>query len=366
MKKVVPKRFDISKPSLEKFLSEREGAPVKVLRLSRLGSGWHGTGYRISYVVRGKSKEAVLRMINPLGFSHDYPSDRASVFLLQNSLFNSIPKHVKSIDVGGCAADGSIVSLGDSQEFFQIVEVADGIPYAEDLERILRVRALKKGDIDKAISLSDHLVLLHRRYFKGAADRERSLKLRHLRDVVGHGEMLTGVIDTYPAHVSWIDDELLSDIICRAVKFNFRIRDLPIPLVAVHGDYHPGNIWFTNEKDFALLDASRVLWGLAADDITALTINYIRFSLLDRGRFDGPFKELFMAFWENYRKKTGDKFLPKVVAPFFAFRGLVVAHPLFYPSDNEGIKVKLIKFVLNILEEGEFDPIRMNSYLEVI
>jgi aminoglycoside phosphotransferase (APT) family kinase protein len=43
----------------------------------------------------------------------------------------------------------------------------------------------------------------------------------------------------------------------------------------VHGDFHPWNILFQNDCDFAVLDRSRGEWGDPADDVAPLTINYL-------------------------------------------------------------------------------------------
>jgi hypothetical protein len=355
----------ISKKLMAKYLAVRESGSVKVEEFVKLGSGWHGSGYKISYRVGGRLKSAVLRTINPTGFSHDHPSDRAAVFIMQHRLFNSIPHHARSIDVGGITKDGDLISLGDAKEFFQIVEVAQGVPYFSDLERIRKEDKLKKGDIEKALALSDFLAKLHRERYKGDPSFERSLRLRHLRDALGHGEMLMGVLDTYPSKNRWVKEGTLTEVICRAIKFNRRIKELPIPLVKLHGDFHPGNIWFNGNRKFTLLDASRDMFGASADDLTALSVNYIWLSLQTCGRFEGPFKDLFDAFWGNYLVKTGDKYLEVCAPLFFAFRAVVVAHPLFYPKQSDLVRKKLITFVLNILQSEKFDPRRMNSYLEV-
>jgi len=358
------KGLSISRPAMQKYLSKREGKPVRVTEYVKLGSGWHGSGYKISYIAGKHKRSVVLRTINPVGFSHDHPSDRASVFIMQNELFNSIPGHVRSIDVGAAGLNGELISLGSASEFFQIVEVASGSPYVKDLDRIAGEGKLRKEDLAKARLLSDYLVKLHKKKFNGPKERERSIRLRHLRDAVGSGEMLMGVLDTYPPRSSWINDEAVADVISLAVKFNRRIKELRIPLVRLHGDFHPGNIWFKGNK-LTLLDASREPWGIAADDLTALSINYIWYALKTTGGFKGPFKELFEVFWGNYLSKTKDKFANASAPLFFAFRAAVVAHPLFYPAQSNAVRRKIFAFIKSILSAKVFDPGKINSYLRL-
>src|SRR3989304_513032 len=74
------------------------------------------------------------------GFGHEYPADRAWAALWGHGAFNALPRHVRSLDVGFVRAGGELVSAGDSAEFFQLVEKAEGTPYWLDLERASSVR----------------------------------------------------------------------------------------------------------------------------------------------------------------------------------------------------------------------------------
>lgn len=56
-------------------------------------------------------------------------------------------------------------------------------------------------------------------------------------------------------------------------------------------------------------------------------MNYIFYSAQKSLRLTGDLKDLFELFFENYLEKTGDDELLEVIAPFFAFRAVVVASP---------------------------------------
>jgi hypothetical protein len=51
-----------------------------------------------------------------------------------------------------------------------------------------------------------------------------------------------------------------------------------------------------------------------------------------------------------------------VVAPFFAFRGLVMAHPVWYPTLVKDVRRKLFSFILAVLRSDRFDPGEVNRY----
>ncbi|HIH44778.1 MAG TPA: aminoglycoside phosphotransferase family protein, partial [Candidatus Methanoperedenaceae archaeon] len=111
------------------------------------------------------------------------------------------------------------------------------------------------------------------------------------------------------------------------------------------------------------LDRSRGEWGEAADDVSSITINYFFYSMQQYGSLKGAWKKLFESFIGNYLEKSGDDELLRVIQPFFAFRGLVVASPVWYPNLPEGVREKLFNFIDNVLDSDEFDYKRVDSYL---
>jgi aminoglycoside phosphotransferase family enzyme len=240
--------------------------------------------------------------------------------------------------------------------------VAYGSSYSDDFQRIKETGKLEKGDLEKAKQLSDHLVRLHSEKFKGSGDAVRSMRRRHSRDALGHGEMMMGVIDTYPDKLTFISKNELTGLICKAAAFREKIKDVPFTPCRMHGDYHPGNVIF-NGKKISLLDASREEFGDPADDVTTMAINYIWFAVMQSGSFDGPFAELFNAFWNNYFGKTNNKLIVKTAGIYFAFRGVVVAHPVFYQAQTDATRRKMVNFMNNVLDDDAFDPDRINEYL---
>jgi hypothetical protein len=52
----------------------------------------------------------------------------------------------------------------------------------------------------------------------------------------------------------------------------------------------------------------------------------------------------------------------EVVAPFFVFRGLVMASPVWYPRLPMSVRKALFTFMHSVLEAERFDPKRVNDY----
>jgi hypothetical protein len=68
-------------------------------------------------------------------------------------------------------------------------------------------------------------------------------------------------------------------------------------------------------------------------------------------------------FFDGYMKASGDEEIIAVAAPFFAFRGAVVANPVFYPEVTPEQRRLIFRFVHNVLDDDTFDYQRVNDYL---
>jgi hypothetical protein len=124
-------------------------------------------------------------------------------------------------------------------------------------------------------------------------------------------------------------------------------------------------VLFRTGTDFSVLDRSRGEWGEPADDVTAMTINYLLNSLIRWGRLQGPFELLFRLFWDTYVEASRDKDVTTCAAPFFAFRGLVLASPVWYPTLPMEVRRGIFRFIENVLDVPRFDPSRVNEYCAV-
>jgi len=140
----------------------------------------------------------------------------------------------------------------------------------------------------------------------------------------------------------------------------FRDSSIVFPWLAVsrsghHATYRFSSLQTILEKfnfsegvDFTVLDRSRGEWGETADDVSALTINYIFYSLQTYGELSGPLETLWKLFWKKYLDRTGDEEMLTVVQPYFAWRGLVVASPIRYPNLPLNVRTKLFNFVKKV------------------
>jgi aminoglycoside phosphotransferase (APT) family kinase protein len=298
----------------------------------------------------------VVKSLIPEGFGHDYPSDRAAVFLQDLDEYANLPNHVRATDVLAEMADGTVQSIGGGKEYYLMMEKVEGRDYFHDLKGFAGKSMLGKSDGDKITAMARYLAMIH------AVKKESStLYRRKLRDTVGHGECLMGVFDIYPDGT--LPDEVMADIVKRSVDWVYRLRPRYRRLSQIHGDFHPGNIWFRERGEFILLDRSRGPWGEPADDVTALAVNYVFFSVKNHGDVRGAYLEALKKFFDEYIAATGDEEIAEVVAPFFAFRVAVVANPVFYPELSEEGRNRLFRFATGVLSADRFNAAGVNEYL---
>jgi len=358
----------ISKQALEQYLRERWGPDAAVRSFGPLGhvqsrrvvKGFgYGSPVIIEARVGGRTRRMVLETMRPGPHGHEHMADRAHAMLWDYATYNHLPRHVRALDVGAFTASGRIRSVEDAREFFVLTEFEKGGEYQRDLARIARTGRLERQDLARARALADYLIEIHQ-----VKKRAPDLYRRALRDLIGHGECLMGVVDSYPGGGAVIPPALLESIERRANAWRWRLRGRTGRLSQVHGDYHPWNVLFRKGVDFSVLDRSRQEWGEPADDVTAMTINYLFCSLRRWGDLRGPFERLFRLFWDRYLEGTADHGVLEAAPPFFAFRGLVVASPVWYPTLDLRVRRALFNFIENVLDQPRFDPARVNEFLK--
>lgn len=358
--------FDPAK--LRQYLESVHGAPVNGLRTHPLGEPGgeeaaekaygYGRPVLIEYRVSDQPNRAVLHTMAPGPFGHEGMADRAAIWLWSHRAFNRLPQHVPSIDVGAFDGDGSLVSLGDAEEFFLLTVFAEGEVYAEDLHR-LRGDDLRDADRQRCDTLCDYLLEVH-------AERgpDPQLYVRRIRELVGHGECIMGLTDNYPPDHPTIPPARLAAIERSAVNWRWALKRRTYRLRRVHGDLHPWNILFNDRNELHVLDRSRGEFGDPADDVVSLTMNYLFEAMLAHGEPTGPLRALFDRFWSRYLDGSGDEELLEVAAPFIAFRGLVLASPVWYPRLDESLRDRLVKMVERVLAAERFEPGHVDEYLD--
>jgi hypothetical protein len=356
----------LRKKTLQDYLHSRFGPSAVLLSYGPIGKEsakgtykQYGYGKPIKLTFRlGKAlRSAVLETMSPGPFGHEHPADRAQAMLWDYDSYKRLPRHVKALDVGAFTTDQSLISVACAREFFVLTEWVEGTSYHQDLERLAQGEALTELDRRRARELANYLVQIHRTKRKDA-----QLYRRRLRELVGHGECIMGLTDSYPERYHFITEDLLRAIEEACNRWRWRLRERTNRLSQVHGDFHPWNVLFHRGSDFTVLDRSRGEWGEPADDVTSMTINYVFFSLSRWGKLKGPLEVLFRSFWETYLAESKDQAVLDCAAPFFAFRGLVIASPLWYPDLSLDVRRKIFRFVENVLDAPRFEPDRVNEY----
>jgi hypothetical protein len=353
--------MELSREALGRYLERLFGGPARVVDLRPLGGGdpSKGYGYGVPVLVEfeagGRRRRAVLETVAAGPYGHEHRADRAQSLIWAHEAYNRLPRHVRSLDVGAFRPGGDPVALGSTGEFFILTEFVEGRGYNEDLERLRAGGELTELDLLRADALCDYLAEIHR-----LPGPDPGLYVRRIRELVGHGECLMGIADGYPGSGGLVTADLLEAIEHRMVGWRWKLKRRTHRLSRVHGDFHPWNLLFREGTDFTVLDRSRGDWGEPADDLAALTINYLFFSLRRSGRLEGAFDVLFRRVWERYLARTGDGEALEVAAPFFAFRGLVVASPVWYPGLPVEVRRAVFNFITAVLDAPRFDPARVN------
>jgi hypothetical protein len=356
--------------------STTDGTPLKLFG--------YGRPLQVHYRLNGHEQHVVFHMVTANEFGHENRADRAADLLLSYDTYNTLPRHVAALDVGvfchasqtpqtTAPAQTQMLSVGTGNEFFLLTPYVEGVPYALDLQRLRDSGDLQGRDLSRARQLALYLAQIHalkysdsatNNQFSSSVQNPETLYRRRIRDTMGSGEGIMGLLDSYPADDPLVTPAWLEAVEKECVTWRWRLKRRSHRLCQVHGDYHPFNILFTDDDNFVLLDRSRGAWGEPADDVSCLAINYLFFSLQRTGRLAPPFLELWQTFWQTYLDQTGDRELLGVVVPFLIWRALVLGSPIWYDT-SDCVRLTLYHFIEQILRERSFDPGCINEYCMV-
>ncbi|HYG67920.1 MAG TPA: aminoglycoside phosphotransferase family protein [Anaeromyxobacteraceae bacterium] len=317
--------------------------------IARKGGGY-GRPVRVTVEPSaGPRATFVFRTATPNAFGHDRRSDRIADLALAYDTFSLVPDHVRALDFGFVAERG-VVSAAGAGEPYVLTTYAEGELYAEDLRRIGREGSAGALDLARCEALARWLGALHAERLDDRVAWERAI-----RDLVGDGEGIFGVVDAYGTDVPGAPPERLEALERRCVGWRWRLRPRVERLRRTHGDFHPFNVVFSDGTRFTPLDASRGCAGDPADDVVAMAINYVFFALQTPAAWERGFAPLWRRFWAAYDEATGDRGVRETAPPFFAWRALVLGCPAFYPDLSGRARDALLGLAERALDAGALD-----------
>jgi hypothetical protein len=313
-----------------------------------------GSGYGIPIRVKlrdrdGHDRAVVFHTARADDFGHDRRADRAAAMLLSFDTFGSLPRHVPALDVGVITDRGELCSIATGHEAYLLTGWAPGELYASDLRRIATAGTTAR-DLRRLDVLVDYLVQLHTRH-----QGRLAVYTRAVRDLVGSGEGVFGMVDGYADDVPGAPPARLRRLEERCAEWRWRLRGREGRLRWTHGDFHPFNIVFADDTDFTLLDASRGSIGEPADDVTALAVNFVFFAADRPAAWGHGLRTLWQRFWRRYLEGTQDHTVLAIAPPFLAWRLLVVSNPVFYPHLSAHARDVLLGWAEEVLASEALD-----------
>ncbi len=352
--------------NIERYLKESQGGSVKLRGVGEVGAldeqaikeFGYGKSLKVTYETDGQEQQVVFSAMRGDKYGHQFYWDRAAILMFEYDTSARMEKHVKPLGLGYIDKKGRLVPVNEPEEFFIVNELIPGRPYYVDLERIKKANA-DFGDEERAREFARWLARIHAQK-QNAPD----IYLRRVRQLIGDSECIWGLIDSYPHPYEYFPPERFQQLEKTLVDWRWKLRKYISRLAVTHGDFHPWNIMIHPDGDFSVLDRSRGEWGEPADDVSAMSCNYFLYGLYQGPRLSGDFEKLYMAFWEEYLEQTGDYEILEVIAPFYVFRGLVVASPEWYPNHPKDVRQALLRFLENVLAEERFDYSNINKYLD--
>ncbi|MBI4044060.1 MAG: phosphotransferase [Candidatus Diapherotrites archaeon] len=345
------------KPQLEKYF-----APKKVLSIEYLSKGFIGEVFLIQLQdQKGKKERVVIKSLLGDDYSYPLPHDQWHNFASSYYAAKNFEQHAKIKDIIGFDKNGFHSAL-PADQYFQVIEYKEGIPYAKDLERIRKEKTYNDGDEQKVKIIAQAIAALHKKPVKIPAEKRRAAYLRATRDLIGHSELAFALFDTYEKHDHWLKKEY-ETLFIHAFRLREKLKHHYERLRYVHGDYWYPNMIFHN-NELILLDASRFPFGDPATDVwSGAWSTYFLSAILDNGMYNGPMNELGKLFMHEYLKKTGDEKISEFMPLYFSAILPIIIRPGVYNAPEE-TKRKVFKTCLDALKKGHLNWKNLNTHLE--
>jgi hypothetical protein len=358
--------IEITAEMLDAYLKEAFGPDAALVDYGDIGSldkqGMKKFGYGkpllVLFSVGGEERETVISVMKGDNHGHQFYWDRAAVLLFQYETSSRLPRHVKPMGIGYVGVDGNMRPLKEPREFFILNEKLKGYDYFNDLDRI-RKGNFQDQDLLNASDLATWLAEIH-----SVKKNDPHLYMRRIRDLIGSSECIMGLVDeAYKHPCDFFSQDRFVKLEKKLIDWRWKLLHYTHRLCAVHGDFHPWNVLMGGPEGFSVLDRSRGEWGEPAGDLCCMATNYFLFGLYADGSFSSKLRTMYMTYMEKYLEETGDEEVLQVMAPFFVFRGLVIASPVWYPDHPQEVRDTLMRFIENVLEDEVFDYVQFERYM---
>ena len=198
----------LKKQPLEAYIRSRYGPNAqldsygpagKEIRGAKYKQYGYGAPIRLNIRLGRRLIQVVLATMSPGPFGHEHMADRAQAMLWDYDSYGRLPRHVRSLDVGAFTSDGALMSVAAGREYFVLNEWSEGKGYDQDLRRLSKTGKARALDKKRAVAMASYLAAIHR-----VKRKDPDLYRRRLRELIGHGECIMGLTDSYPKRYAFI------------------------------------------------------------------------------------------------------------------------------------------------------------------
>ena len=341
---------DIKISAVSSFLSQKLNEPVNILRVEKIGGGYHSDGFK---VISDKGKVFFLKKLKSKDLGFEIPERRVSSLLIGHGMAKRAGKRPLPIGVILVNDNESsfIPDINEETEIYQIQEFEEGVDYWSKIKDKENKKELDEQDIDELNKIIDFISSVHSvKYLSKDLERLKSIYNDSLRAVLGNSELTLMLLHDFKEDHEFFPRSLQKEYLGLMYDVMHKWKDRFERLCALHGDFWGANLFFRKDGSLWVIDYSRIPWGDPGVDIGWWVSQYwVRYQITNNNYF----KDLGEMFLKLYEKKTGDKEIRNSLCISLGLLALVNITPRFYPDLDKKIGKKIIEKMIICLKEGE-------------
>lgn len=344
--------IDLDKDKISELLSKKLGEDVKIESIEKAGQvGYRCDGFRLK---TDSGKSYFLRKVKGYKMGFTFPERKIASLSLNKRMAERLNTNPKQVCIA-VSNNGKMENLPDFNEHSEFYHIQDYEEEGKSYQDILMERKDKKEideqDIKELEKITDYIVSLHKiKYPSEDAEELKEVYNNSLMSIIFDPELTTTSLHTFGENHPILPPAKHKEYIGLLLDLIYKWKNKSDRLVALHGDFWGGNVFFRKDGSIWVVDHSIIPWGDPGFDIGWFVHSYLWVYYETDNKY---FLDLAKRFLSMYEEKSGDKEIRKASSLSVGPQGIVFAFLVGHAGFSEKNAKRFYENALKTMKEGE-------------